>query len=165
MSSSCGKKAVVPASKKKKGASSSLGPTVEVCHPFLRFPIGPQEELFQILQTLLMNYDDPGTVQFRLGRLVCQLSVPKFGTALGLYTEEFKEENDLHALNCHIHHSPSWCWDALVPGVAAYNPSRSKALALPPSLRHVIDCAYLLPSPFNTRRSGIGRGSSPLAPM
>ncbi|KAK5842400.1 hypothetical protein PVK06_004750 [Gossypium arboreum] len=50
MSSSCGKKAVVPASKKRKGASSSSGPTAEVHHPFLRFPIGPQEELFQILR-------------------------------------------------------------------------------------------------------------------
>ncbi|PPS11864.1 hypothetical protein GOBAR_AA08779 [Gossypium barbadense] len=50
MSSSHGKKAIVPASKKKKGASSSSGPTGKVRHPFLRFPIGPQEELFQILQ-------------------------------------------------------------------------------------------------------------------
>ncbi|PPR88610.1 hypothetical protein GOBAR_AA32077 [Gossypium barbadense] len=49
MSSSRGKKATVPTSKKRKGKSSSLGPIVEVRHPFLRFPIGPQEELFQIL--------------------------------------------------------------------------------------------------------------------
>ncbi|PPR94693.1 hypothetical protein GOBAR_AA25979 [Gossypium barbadense] len=50
MSSSCGKKAVVPASKKRKGASSSSGPTTKICHPFLQFPIGPQEELFQIFR-------------------------------------------------------------------------------------------------------------------
>ncbi|PPR94738.1 hypothetical protein GOBAR_AA25927 [Gossypium barbadense] len=50
MSFSHGKKAVVPASKKRKGASSSSGPTAKVRHPFLRFPIGPQEEIFQILQ-------------------------------------------------------------------------------------------------------------------
>ncbi|KAK5842250.1 hypothetical protein PVK06_004586 [Gossypium arboreum] len=50
MSSSRGKKAAVPASKKRKEASSSSGPTAEVHHPFLRFPIGPQEELFQILR-------------------------------------------------------------------------------------------------------------------
>ncbi|PPR90897.1 hypothetical protein GOBAR_AA29785 [Gossypium barbadense] len=74
------------------------------------------------LQTVMTNYDDPGTVQFCLGGLVCQLSVPEFNTALGLYTEEFKEENDLHALNRHIHHSPS---------------RRSKASALPPSLRYL----------------------------
>ncbi|KAK5771233.1 hypothetical protein PVK06_047421 [Gossypium arboreum] len=89
------------------------------------------------LQTVMTNYDDPSTVQFCLGRLVLQLSVPEFVTALGLYTEEFKEENDLHALNCHIHRSPSRCWDALVPGSATYNPSRSKASALPPSLRYL----------------------------
>ncbi|KAK5845488.1 hypothetical protein PVK06_001678 [Gossypium arboreum] len=89
------------------------------------------------LQTVLTNYDDPSTVQFRLGGLVHQLSIPKFGTALGLYTEEFKEENDLHALNRHIYRSPSRCWDALVPGVATYNPSHSKASVLPPSLRYL----------------------------
>ncbi|KAK5812363.1 hypothetical protein PVK06_027792 [Gossypium arboreum] len=89
------------------------------------------------LQTVMTNYDDPGPVQFSLGKLVRQLSVPEFGTALGLYTEEFKEENDLHALNRHIHHSPSRCWDVLVPGSATYNPSCSKASALPPSLRYL----------------------------
>ncbi|PPS14930.1 hypothetical protein GOBAR_AA05656 [Gossypium barbadense] len=57
--------------------------------------------------TVITNYDDPDMVQFCLGGLVCQLSIPEFGTALGLYTEELKEENDLHALNRHIHHSPS----------------------------------------------------------
>ncbi|PPS10236.1 hypothetical protein GOBAR_AA10409 [Gossypium barbadense] len=139
MSSSRGKKVGVPASKKRKGASSSSGPTAEVRHPFLRFPIRPQEELFQILwarpliagrcidwavveqvqlvdtirallttdswelffgiieptylkimiklcltfhlQTVMTNYDDPGT--------------------------KFKEENDLDTLNRHIHRSPS----------------------------------------------------------
>ncbi|PPR94495.1 hypothetical protein GOBAR_AA26168 [Gossypium barbadense] len=59
------------------------------------------------LQTVMTNYDDPGTVQFCLGRLICQLSVPEFGVALGLYTDEFKEENELHALSRHIHFSPS----------------------------------------------------------
>ncbi|KAK5841696.1 hypothetical protein PVK06_004018 [Gossypium arboreum] len=59
------------------------------------------------LQIVITNYDDPGTVQFFLGGLVRQLSVLEFGTALGLYTEEFKEENDLDTLNRYIHHSPS----------------------------------------------------------
>ncbi|PPS02891.1 hypothetical protein GOBAR_AA17762 [Gossypium barbadense] len=113
MSSSRGKKAAVPTSKKKKGGSSSSGPTAE---------------------TMMTNYDDPGTVQFLLGGLVCQFSVPEFGTVLGLYTKEIKEENDLHALNCHIHRSSSPCWDPLVPGGATYNPSHSKVSALPPSL-------------------------------
>ncbi|PPR84438.1 hypothetical protein GOBAR_AA36279 [Gossypium barbadense] len=70
-------------------------------------------------------------------RLVRQLSVSEFGTALGLYTEEFKEENDLDTLNRHIHRSPSRCWDALVPGSATYNSSHSKASAIPPSLRYL----------------------------
>ncbi|PPS13524.1 hypothetical protein GOBAR_AA07055 [Gossypium barbadense] len=89
------------------------------------------------LQTIMTNYDDPGAVQFRLGGLVRQLSVPESGAALGLYTKKFKEENDLHALNRHIHRSPSRCWDALLPGGSTYNASRSKASALPPSLRYL----------------------------
>ncbi|KAK5842388.1 hypothetical protein PVK06_004738 [Gossypium arboreum] len=87
------------------------------------------------LQTVMTNYDDPGMVQFRLGRLVRQLSVPEFGAALGLYTEEFKKENELHALTRHIHFSPSKCWHTLASSVASYNPSRSKVSVLPPSLR------------------------------
>ncbi|PPR96078.1 hypothetical protein GOBAR_AA24596 [Gossypium barbadense] len=67
------------------------------------------------LQTVMTYYNDPGTIQFRLGRLICQLSVPEFGAVLGLYTEEFKEENELHALSHHIHFSPSKCWHTLDP--------------------------------------------------
>ncbi|KAK5771931.1 hypothetical protein PVK06_048187 [Gossypium arboreum] len=195
MSSSRGKKIVVPASKKRKGASSFAGPTAKIHHPLLQFPRGPQEELFQILrarpliasrcidwaaieqvqmddailallttdpwelffgiieptyleltmelystfhlQTVMTRYDNPGTVQFRFGGLVHQLSVPEFGAALGLYTEEFKEENELHALSRHIHFSPSKCWHTLALSTASYNPSRSKASVLPPSLRYL----------------------------
>ncbi|PPR87323.1 hypothetical protein GOBAR_AA33367 [Gossypium barbadense] len=50
ISSSRGKKAVVPTSKKMKEASSSASPTTEIPHPLLQFPRGPQEELFQILR-------------------------------------------------------------------------------------------------------------------
>ncbi|PPS16315.1 hypothetical protein GOBAR_AA04256 [Gossypium barbadense] len=50
MSSSRGKKAAVPASKKRNDASSSMGPITEIRHPLLQLPRGPQEELFQILQ-------------------------------------------------------------------------------------------------------------------
>ncbi|PPS19372.1 hypothetical protein GOBAR_AA01171 [Gossypium barbadense] len=89
------------------------------------------------LQTVMTNYDDPGTVQFLLGELICQLSVPDFGAALGLYTKEFKEENELHALSRHIHFSPSKCWHTLAPGTAFYNPSCSKASVLPPSLSYI----------------------------
>ncbi|PPR99830.1 hypothetical protein GOBAR_AA20836 [Gossypium barbadense] len=195
MSSSRGKKIAVPASKRRKGASSFVGPTTKIRQPLLQFPLGPQEELFQILraqplivgrcidwaaaeqvqladairallttdhwelffgiieptyleltmelcstfhlQTVMTNYDDPDTIQFRLGRLVRQFNVPEFGTALGLYMEEFKEENELHALTRHIHFSPSKCWHTLALGAASYNPSRSKASVLPPSLRYL----------------------------
>ncbi|PPR88256.1 hypothetical protein GOBAR_AA32432 [Gossypium barbadense] len=198
MSSSRGKKTVVPASKKRKGASSFACPTTEIHHPLLQFPRRPQEELFQILrarplitgrcidwaaveqvqmddairallttdpwelffgiiertylklmielcstfhlQTVMTNYDDPGIVQFRLGGLVHQLSFPEFGAVLGLYTEEFKEENELHALTYHIHFSPSKYWHTLALGAASYNPSRSKCMLH----GHVIDLAYFI---------------------
>ncbi|PPS15100.1 hypothetical protein GOBAR_AA05473 [Gossypium barbadense] len=152
-----GKKTSVPHSKKRKGASSSAGPTMKIHHPLLQFLRGPQEELFQILRarplivgrcidwaaveqvqlTVMMNYDDPGMVQFHLGGLVHQLNVLEFSTALGSYTEEFKEENDLDTLTRHIHFSPSKCWHTLAPSAASYNPSRSKASVLLPSLRYL----------------------------
>ncbi|PPS18412.1 hypothetical protein GOBAR_AA02164 [Gossypium barbadense] len=65
------------------------------------------------------------------------LSVPEFGAALGLYTEEFRKENELHALSRHIHVSPSKCWHTLAPSMTSYNPSRSKASVLSPSLRYL----------------------------
>ncbi|PPR92596.1 hypothetical protein GOBAR_AA28075 [Gossypium barbadense] len=149
ISSSRGKKVDVPASKKRKGASSSSGSTTKVsrCIDWAAIEqvqlanaiqalltIDPWELFFGIieptyleltmelrstfyLQTMMTNYDDPSMVQFRL--------------------EEFKEENDLDTLNRHIHRSPSRCWEALVPGGATYSPSRSKASALPPSLRYL----------------------------
>ncbi|PPR97986.1 hypothetical protein GOBAR_AA22682 [Gossypium barbadense] len=52
----------------------------------------------------------------------------------GLYTEEFMDDNELDTLHCYIHYSPSKCWSALVPGSATYDPSRSKASTLAPSL-------------------------------
>ncbi|PPR85250.1 hypothetical protein GOBAR_AA35442 [Gossypium barbadense] len=161
------KKATVPASKKRKGASSSSSPTAKVRHPFLRFPIGPQEELFQILwgltfncgpmhrlgcnRTSLVGWCDSGPPNHRpLGAFLwdhrADLSIPEFDTVLGLYTEEFKEKNDLHR-------SPSQCWDALVPGGATYNPSRSKVSALPPSLRYL---HAILAHTITGRREGSG---------
>ncbi|PPR85320.1 hypothetical protein GOBAR_AA35371 [Gossypium barbadense] len=195
MSSSRGKKTVVPASKKRKGAASSSGPTRKIRHPFLQVPLGPQEKLYQILrarplgvgryidcatleqiqladairallttdpwglffeiveptyleftlelcstfhlQTVKTNFDDLGTVQFYLGGLVRQLSVLEFGIALGLYTEEFMDDNDLDTLHHHIHYSPWKCWRDLVAASATYNLSCSKASALPPSLRYL----------------------------
>ncbi|PPS09304.1 hypothetical protein GOBAR_AA11340 [Gossypium barbadense] len=176
-----GKKIVVPASKKRKGAVSSLDPTAEIRHPFLQFPLEPQEELFQILrarplgvgccidwatleqiqmanairallttkpwglffeiieptyldftmklystfhlQVLMTNFNDPGTVQFRLGGLVFQLRVPELEIVVGLYTVEFMDDNELDTLHRHIHYSPSKCWKDLVAASATYDPS------------------------------------------
>ncbi|PPS15159.1 hypothetical protein GOBAR_AA05421 [Gossypium barbadense] len=89
------------------------------------------------LQIVMTNYDDPGMVQFRIDGLVRQISVPEFDAALDLYTEEFKEENELHALTRHIHFSATKCWHTLAPGTTSYNPSCSKASVLPPSLRYL----------------------------
>ncbi|PPS10237.1 hypothetical protein GOBAR_AA10410 [Gossypium barbadense] len=139
MSSLRGKKTVVHASKKRKGASSSMGPTTEIHHPLLQFPRGPQEELFQILWVrplIAGRCIDWATVE-QINPPARQLSVPEFGAALGLYTEEFKEENDLDTFSRHIHFSPSKCLHTLAPGAASYNPSHSKASVLPPSLRYL----------------------------
>ncbi|PPS15650.1 hypothetical protein GOBAR_AA04927 [Gossypium barbadense] len=89
------------------------------------------------LQTVMTRYDDPSTVQFHLGGLILQLNVLEFGAALGLYMEEFREENELHALSRHKHFSPSKYWHTLAPSTASYNPIRSKASVFPPSLRYL----------------------------
>ncbi|PPR88121.1 hypothetical protein GOBAR_AA32569 [Gossypium barbadense] len=106
-----GKKAVVPPSKRRKGLGSS--------------------------SVLMTNNDEPGTIHFQLGSLVRAMSVLEFGIALGLYTDEFMEEEDMNALPHNIHISPSLCWKDLAPLSLTYGPSRSKASALPPSLRYL----------------------------
>ncbi|PPR98043.1 hypothetical protein GOBAR_AA22620 [Gossypium barbadense] len=196
MSSSRGKKTVVPSSKRRRGPdSSSVRATAEVWHPFLEFPQASQEELFQILraqplttgrcidwatveqvqladaihslmstdllerffaiteptyleltlelcstfhlQVIMTNNDNPGTIHFRLGSLVRVMSVPKFGVTLGIYTNEFMEEEDMNALPRNIHISPSLCWKALVTLSSTYDPCCSKASALAPSLHYL----------------------------
>ena len=86
----------------------------------------------------MTNFNDPGTVQFCLGDLVRQLSMPEFSVALGLYTEEFMDDNELDTLHRHIHYSPSKCWKDLLPVSTTYDPSRSKASTLAPSLRYLL---------------------------
>ncbi|PPS07730.1 hypothetical protein GOBAR_AA12913 [Gossypium barbadense] len=110
MSSSRGKKTTVPASKKRKGAASSSGPTMEIRHPFLQIQLAnavraflmtdPWGLFFEIvestyleltlelcstfhLQTFMTNFDDLGTVQFHLN---------------GLYMEESPSVRYLHAI-------------------------------------------------------------------
>ncbi|PPS15941.1 hypothetical protein GOBAR_AA04637 [Gossypium barbadense] len=65
------------------------------------------------------------------------MSVPKFGVTLGLYTDEFMEEEDMNALPHNIHISPSLCWKALASLSFTYDPSRLKASALALSLRYL----------------------------
>ncbi|PPR91202.1 hypothetical protein GOBAR_AA29482 [Gossypium barbadense] len=126
MSSLHGKETDVPASKKKKRESSS-GPTVEIRHPYLQFPPENQKELFQILRNsplLSRRFSPP-------------VECARVQYSFGLYTEEFMDENDLDTLRRHIHYSPSKYWYALVTGSATYDPSRSKASVLSPSLRYL----------------------------
>ncbi|KAK5842383.1 hypothetical protein PVK06_004733 [Gossypium arboreum] len=106
MSFSRSKKTDVPASKKRKGATSSSGPTTEITHSFLQWSSTPVERT-------------------------------RVGIVLGLYTKEFMDDNELNTLHRHIYYSPSKCWRDLVPALATYDPSRSKASALPPSLRYL----------------------------
>ncbi|PPR84629.1 hypothetical protein GOBAR_AA36083 [Gossypium barbadense] len=89
------------------------------------------------LQSVMTKFDDHRMVQFRLSGLVRQLSMPEFGVALGLYTKEFMDDDNFNSLHRYIHYSPSNCWKALVPASATYDPSRSKASALAPSLRYL----------------------------
>ncbi|PPS17228.1 hypothetical protein GOBAR_AA03342 [Gossypium barbadense] len=79
-----------------------------------------------------------------------EVSHPKFGT---IKMEKFKEENDLDALTRHIHFSPSKCRHTLAPSAASYNPSRSKASVLPPSLRYL---HAILAQTITGRRESIG---------
>ncbi|KAK5839413.1 hypothetical protein PVK06_008198 [Gossypium arboreum] len=85
----------------------------------------------------MKEFDDPGMVQFRLGSLVRQLSVPEFRVELGLYKKEFMDDDDFASLHHHIHYSLSKCWRALIPTSATYDPSHSKASDLAPTLRYL----------------------------
>ncbi|PPS05818.1 hypothetical protein GOBAR_AA14830 [Gossypium barbadense] len=154
MSNPCSMKTAIPASKKRKG-TASLSAHEQIQLPdairalLTTYPYGLFLEIIELtyleltleicsnfhLQVIMTQLDDPGMVKFHLGGLVRQLSVPEFRIALRLYTEEFMDDNELGTLYCHIHYSPSKCWSALVPDSATYDPSRSKALALAPSLR------------------------------
>ncbi|PPR83979.1 hypothetical protein GOBAR_AA36733 [Gossypium barbadense] len=146
MSSSLGKKATVPASKKTKGASSSVGRCIDwaavkqvqladairalltINHWELFFGIIEPTYLeltmelcsMFYLQTVMMNYNDPGTVLFRLGKR-------------------------------HIHRSPLRCWDALVPGrqesIGVVNTHDAYFLWCM-SHGHIIDLAYFIALPI-----------------
>ncbi|PPS20036.1 hypothetical protein GOBAR_AA00528 [Gossypium barbadense] len=147
MTNTHGKKATIPASKKQKG----LGATSSV---WALLATAPWDRFFDIieatyleltlelcstfqLQTVMAKYDDLDTIQFRLGRLVQQLSILEFGVALGLYTEDFMEADNFPHLHRHIHYAPSSCWASLMPATGVYDPSCSKASALSPTLLYL----------------------------
>ncbi|PPS13461.1 hypothetical protein GOBAR_AA07116 [Gossypium barbadense] len=120
MSSSRGKKTAVPELVQLADAIRALLTT----DPWESFLSDHRSNISLAHDETMLN------VSFSDRRLVRQLSIPKFGTTLGLYTEEFKEENDLDTLNCHIHRSPSRYMDALVPGSATYNPRSNEDVKL-----------------------------------
>ncbi|PPS06107.1 hypothetical protein GOBAR_AA14539 [Gossypium barbadense] len=85
------------------------------------------DQFMQLLHWHIFPTDSP----ILSSGLVRAMSVPEFGVALRLYTDEFMEEEDMNALPRNIHISPSLCWKALAPLSSTYDPSRSKASALP----------------------------------
>ncbi|PPS08768.1 hypothetical protein GOBAR_AA11872 [Gossypium barbadense] len=125
MSSLRGNKTIIPASKKRKGASSSAGPTTKIRHPLLQFTQGPQEELFQILWArpliagLCIDWAIVEQVQMTdviRAFLTTDLWELFFGIIEPTYLELTME---------------------LCSTPASYNPSRSKASVLPSSLRYL----------------------------
>ncbi|PPS09728.1 hypothetical protein GOBAR_AA10911 [Gossypium barbadense] len=92
-------------------------------------PLGPQEELFQILRARPLIHDPISP-----RRINPSTKRPRVRCCTGFI---YKEENDLDTLSRHIHFSSSKCWHTLTPDAASYNPSRSKASVLPPSMRYL----------------------------
>ncbi|PPS08046.1 hypothetical protein GOBAR_AA12591 [Gossypium barbadense] len=67
------------------------------------------------MQTIMVEHDNPGIVQFCLGGLVRQLSVPEFRVDLELYTENFMEAENFSHLHRHIYYALLSCWNARMP--------------------------------------------------
>ncbi|KAK5845597.1 hypothetical protein PVK06_001791 [Gossypium arboreum] len=82
-------------------------------------------------------HDEPSTITFRLGGLVRHMSIPEFGAALGLYTEEFMSVEDFLQLHRHIHHSPLHYWTDLTGDLTNCDASHSKATHLSSALRYL----------------------------
>ncbi|PPS13754.1 hypothetical protein GOBAR_AA06827 [Gossypium barbadense] len=134
--------------KKRKGAPSSAGPTTEIRHPLLQFPRRPQEELFQILraQPLIAGcYIDWATVeQVQMADAIrALLTIDPWELFFGIIEPTYLKLTMELCSTFHLqtimtnYDDPGTCWHTLAPGAPSYNPSRSKASALPPSLRHL----------------------------
>ncbi|PPR93907.1 hypothetical protein GOBAR_AA26766 [Gossypium barbadense] len=149
MSSSRGKKTAVPASKKRKEASSFEDPTTKIRHPLLQFLGRPQEELFQILQArpliadCCIDWDAVEQVQLADSIRALLTTDPWelfFGIIKPIYLEltiELCSTFHLQTVIRNYNDPGTKCWHTLAPGAASYNPNRSKASVLPPSLRYL----------------------------
>ncbi|KAK5842143.1 hypothetical protein PVK06_004472 [Gossypium arboreum] len=105
------------------------------------------------VQQVMSVYDNPGTITFRLGRLVRHMNVSEFGATLGLYKEEFMSVEDFLQLHRHIYHSSSCYWTDLTGSLTNYDTSRSKATRLSPALRYL---HALLAHTLTERRESTG---------
>ncbi|KAK5846214.1 hypothetical protein PVK06_002490 [Gossypium arboreum] len=115
MTNTCEKsKVVVPASKKRKtpGATSSSYASFNTRIPFLRFP-----------QASDVTHNEPDTITFRLSGTMHHISIPEFGAALELNTDEFMSVESFLTLYRHIHYSCSLCWVDLTLSTTPYDAS------------------------------------------
>ncbi|PPR87950.1 hypothetical protein GOBAR_AA32740 [Gossypium barbadense] len=159
-SSSRGKKTAVPASKKRKGVVSFSGPTTEIRHPFLQVPLGPQKELYKILRARPLGVgrciDWVALEQIQLADAVRALLTTN---SWGLFFEIVELTYLVFTLElCLTFHLQTIMTNFddprtrdLVPASATYDPSRSKAFALPPSLRRSSTGEVISIGPYVTR--------------
>ncbi|PPS20318.1 hypothetical protein GOBAR_AA00252 [Gossypium barbadense] len=140
--------------KRKGPGATSLSASTEVRHPLLRFLSGLQDDLFQLLhmrplgvgrcidwvaldQHVINTHDEADTITFQFGGLVRHMSIPEFGIAWGIYTDEFIGADNFLRLHRHIHHSPSYCWTDLTASQICYDVICSKATSLSLALRYI----------------------------
>ncbi|PPR84665.1 hypothetical protein GOBAR_AA36047 [Gossypium barbadense] len=125
-----GKKTTILASKKRKGESSSAGPTAKICHPLLQFLRGLQEELFQILRArpLIAGHciDWAAIEQVQMADAIqALLTIEPWELFFKIIEPTYLELMMNYAQR------------SIFRPTASYNPSRSKASVLPPSLRYL----------------------------
>ncbi|PPR98051.1 hypothetical protein GOBAR_AA22618 [Gossypium barbadense] len=116
-----------PCFEKRKGASSSAGCCIE-------WTAIEQVQLADTIRALLTI--DPWELFFGIIEPTYLELMMELCSTFHLQTAMMNYD-DPGTVYCQIHHSHFCCWDALVPGEATYNPSRSKASALSPSLRYL----------------------------
>lgn len=105
------------------------------------------------LQHVMKQYDESGTVMFRLEGVTCYLSISGFAIAIGIYFKDFTSLSTFSGLSHNIHHQPSLCWLELRAIGVTYNPSQSKATSLSPPLQFIHD---ILAHTLTSRWESIG---------